>query len=240
MSALATKSPRQRLWLAGGALVAFLLLLVGYLALIGPQRDDTASVRSDVDRTRSANAVLQSRISTLQTQNQRLSTYRAQAVAAMAALPSTSGVPAFLRTLQTLGTRTHTDAVSVTVGTPVDLTLVANGTSTTAGTTGTAATTGTTAGAATTPAAPATPGVLGLPITAQVNGSPSALGQFLQQLQQVQPRAVLITQIIQGTSAGDTGTAAKATGSTLQLTMQAFVAPSMAATTAQLASASGH
>ena len=237
MTALATKSPRQRLWLAGGALVAFLLLLVGYLALIGPQRADTASVRSSVDRTRSANAVLQSRISTLQAQNQRLSTYRAQAVAAMAALPSTSGVPAFLRTLQSLGTKTHTDTVSVTVGTPVDLTSVANGTS---GTTGTAATTGTSTDATAAPAAPATPGVLGLPITAQVNGSPSALGQFLQQLQQVQPRAVLITQIVQGTSGGDTGTVASASGSTLQLTMQAFVAPGMAATTAQLASASGH
>ena len=88
----------------------------------------------------------------------------------------------------------------------------------------------TTAPAAPAPAAPAAgtaptatgTGVYGLPITAQVTGSPVALGQFLQQLQAVQPRAVLITKLIEGTGpvAGS-----KLAGTSLQLTMQAFVAP---------------
>lgn len=57
-------------------------------------------------------------------------------------------------------------------------------------------------------------GVQALPISAQVNGPTDRLAVFLDQLQTVQPRAVLLTHVVEGTQTG---------ASSLQLTMTAFV-----------------
>jgi hypothetical protein len=79
------------------------------------------------------------------------------------------------------------------------------------------------------------PHVYALSIAATVSGSPAQLDQFLTQLQTVQPRAVLISQLTEGS-----GTATGKPGTTsLQLTMQAFVAPVTAAEQAQISAASG-
>jgi Tfp pilus assembly protein PilO len=77
--------------------------------------------------------------------------------------------------------------------------------------------------------------VYALPITIAISGSFTQLDGFLSQLQSVQPRAVLITQLTQGSATSGTG--GKAAATTLSLTMQAFVAPSSAAESAQLAAA---
>ncbi|NJC74195.1 type 4a pilus biogenesis protein PilO [Planosporangium thailandense] len=58
-----------------------------------------------------------------------------------------------------------------------------------------------------------------LPVTLSASGSAAGLNQFLDQLQQVQPRAVLIT------SAGLSADAEPATSYTLSLKTQVFVAP---------------
>jgi hypothetical protein len=69
-----------------------------------------------------------------------------------------------------------------------------------------------------------------------LTGTASQLDQFLTQLQSMQPRAVLISQLTE-TSRSATGKSGATTS--LQLTMQAFVAPSSAAENAQLSAASG-
>ena len=101
----------------------------------------------------------------------------------------------------------------------------------------------TTAAAPTDAAAPAasvatTPGLYAMPITASVSGTAPALSKFLDQLQAVQPRAVLISSI--GMAAGSTGQNQPANSYTLQLTMQAFVAPSSPAEGAALSSSAAH
>ena len=45
-----------------------------------------------------------------------------------------------------------------------------------------------------------------MPITAQISGSVTQLDQFLSQLQSVQPRAVLISQIVESAGGADGGT----------------------------------
>jgi hypothetical protein len=238
MFTMAGKSQKEQLWLIGGVLGAVVLLLIGYFFFISPQRSQTSDVNAQADTVRAQNATLQAHIITLQAESKNLAKYKTELAAAQQALPSTSGLPDFIRTLQSLGTSTRTDAVNLTVGAPTDVSLVAApaaGTPTTTPTTATppAATTPTT-----TPAAGTTASVYGLTITAQINGTTSALDSFLQKLQQVQPRAVLITQITEGsgaTTAGTTGTTSSA--ASLQLTMQAFVAPSSASENAQLAAA---
>lgn len=211
----------ERMWLIGGGVLAAVLFLVGYLFFIAPQRAQTGDVNSKSDSVRTHNATLSARLDALRTQYKDLPRYQAQLAAARSALPATSGVPDFVRSLQSLGNATLTQVSSLTVGQPTTIAppAAAAGSTPSAGAGSTPS-----AGAASTPSAPtsAIPGVYSLAITAQVIGSPAALNKFLEQLQNVQPRAVLITQITEGSSASAAG---PSTGTVLQLTMFAFVAP---------------
>ena len=220
----------QRLWIFLGAVAAALLLVVGWFMFISPQRDQTSSVNSQVSSVRAQNARLQARIRQLQSENVDLAKYQAEVRQAELALPDSSGLPDFLRTLQSIGNATQTVVTSLTVGAPTNLTTVAAATPTA---TKSAASSATSSSATKTPAPGGVGQVFQLPISAAVTGSYAQLDEFLSQLQSVQPRAVLITQLSQTSPAGK----ASATSTTLSLTMQAFVAPSSAAESAQLAAA---
>jgi len=227
------RSSQERLWLLGGGVCAFVMVLIGYFFLISPQRDSTSSVNAQVAAARDQTSLLQNRINALAKQNQDLSRYTADLAQAQLALPSTSGLPDFLRTLQSIGNASLADVTSLTVGPPTDVTSVSGGTPPVA------ASQTATAGPAT-HAVPAGPRVYALSITAQVSGSTTQLGEFLDQLQSVQPRAVLIGQITigsgsPGATSGSSVSANRVT--TMQLTMQAFVAPASDAELAQLSQA---
>jgi hypothetical protein len=225
------RSPKERLWLVAGGLVAFVMILIGYFFFIGPQRSDTDAVDQQVSEANDRNAVLQARVNSLREQNKDIAKYRAAAAQAKLALPDTNGLADFLRTLQSIGSATSTNVVSLNVGTPQPVGQVAAGSSTTSGST-----------ASSTPAAP-TAVVFGLPITAQVSGSVSEVNNFLTQLQAVQPRAVLVTEIGESSGAGSnavvTGNATGSGQAGISLKMYAFVAPGTAAETAQLQQAAG-
>jgi Tfp pilus assembly protein PilO len=212
------RSQAERLWLLGGAIAALLLVLIGYFLLISPQRSQTSSTDAQVSSAQLQNSTLQSRIDTLQRQNKDLATYQSALKQAQLALPATSGLPAFLRTLQTIGSATQTTVAALSVNPPISLT------PTTGATAPTPSSSAPTSASSTGTSAAAGPSIYALPITAQVIGSPAQLEAFLTQLQAVQPRAVLITDISQ--SSGATGSSPGATE--LQLTMQAFVAPDTA------------
>lgn len=220
------RSQAERMWMIGGVVLALLVVVIGYFFFVGPQRDETASLESQAADARSQNSMLESKISSLRSQSANLAKYRSQLTTARQALPATSGLPDFLRTLQSLGNATLTTVKSIDVGQPVDVTTVANGQPTAAPS---AAPTGNAAAIANAPAAAAAGttakpgGVYSLPITAQITGSPGALNGFLQQLQSVQPRAVLITGI---TEASNSTSSKGGDAQSLQLTMSAFVAPS--------------
>jgi hypothetical protein len=81
--------------------------------------------------------------------------------------------------------------------------------------------------------------IYALPITADVSGSPAALGRFLDQLQRVQPRAVLITQLTEKAATSAQNGHAVGGSTSLTLSMQAFVAPASPNESAALAQASG-
>jgi type IV pilus assembly protein PilO len=208
------------LWLIGGGLVGFLIVLIGYFFFISPQRSQTSDINSRVSSAEQQNAILQSRINTLRSQYKNLAKYQADLIATQRALPSTSGVPDFLRTLQTLGSATQTKVTTLTVGPPADVSALAAAAPSAASTATTAPVPG--------PTAPAGPQIYGLTISAQVTGSPTALNRFLEQLQEVQPRAVLIGAINEGVNNGGPGQGSTSATS-LQITMQAFVAPASAA-----------
>jgi hypothetical protein len=232
------RSQTERLWLIAGGLIGFVMLLIGYFFFISPQRSSTASVNAQVAQTESQNSILQSRIESLREQNNNLGKYEAQLAQAHLALPTTSGVSDFLRTLQSLGNATLTDVTSLSVGAPTDM----SGSLQTTAVAATAPPTDTSAPSAAPTSSAAAPGgagsIFALSITATVTGAPNALDKFLDQLQAVQPRAVLITDIVESSGSPTGGNVGPAQAqASLQLTMEAFVAPVSAAENLSLSSA---
>jgi hypothetical protein len=235
------KKQIERLWLFGALVAAFLLVLIGYTMFISPQNTKTSSARSQVSAAEATNKRLQARINALREESKDLPKFQAELTAARQALPSTSGLPDFLRTLQSIGNATLTTVSSLTVGIPADVTQIvsAGGSSSSSGSS--AATTKSGAPAGTTIAGVR---VFSLPINATVNGSTSSLEAFLTQLQTVQPRAVLISTLTETSSAAGAGAAPSAKNTnpnqaSMTLTMQAFVAPGSPSEQAQLSNQTG-
>ncbi|MDT4918685.1 MAG: hypothetical protein QOH89_3385 [Pseudonocardiales bacterium] len=224
------RSQIERLWLVAGGLIAFVMLLIGYFFFVSPQRSNTADVVGRAATVQQQNIVLQARLDALREQNQNLGKYQAELQALQQALPSTSGISDFLRTLQSLGNATLTDVTALTVGQPIAVTPVV------------AAQPTASAGATpeTAPAVIVAPSAYALPINATVSGSAAALSKFLDQLQAVQPRAVLISQLgLSGGAAAESGATASSGAFTLSLTMQAFVVPTTPDEGAALSASAG-
>jgi hypothetical protein len=225
------RTQREKLWLTGGVLVAVLMVLVGYFGFISSQKSQTSAVQEQINVATLRNGELRARLANLSEQNRNLAKYQTDIQQAKLALPDTSGLPDFLRTLQAIGAASQTNVASLSVGTPSDLTAAALPQTGTRGATTGAATPSKTTSSSSGSAAGAGKKVYGLSISAVVSGSTAQLNEFLNQLQTVQPRAVLITAVTEAA-----GTASGATTS-LNLTMQAFVQPASAAEQAGLASA---
>jgi hypothetical protein len=222
------RSQKERLWMIAGGLIAFLMCLIGYFFFISPQRSSTSSVNAQVSDANQKNAALQARINALQEQSKNLARYQAQLAQARLALPAESGIPDFLRTLQSLGSATLTDVTTLTVGQPGPVTAAPAQPTSAASPTSTATSAPTSTATSNAITAPA---VFSMAISATVTGSPTALDKFLDQLQNVQPRAVLITNIAEN-DASTTGAVHGTGQATLSLTMQAFVSPNLPAAAA--------
>lgn len=221
------RTPTEKLWMGGGAVVALLLLLVGYFLLISPQRGQTAQVQQQTSDEQTQDVVLSTRVAALAAQYKNLPAYERQLQQARLALPGTSGMTAFLRTLQSLGNATSTTVSSLSVGPPAPLG-GATAAVPAAPSTGSAPSS---SAAGTATGATGTSGVYSIPLSASVTGAVPDLSAFLAALQSAQPRAVLITQITESATSPVATTSAKRSGdeASLALTMQAFVAPTTSA-----------
>lgn len=101
----------DRLWLIAGAVVIIALVLVGWFFVISPKYAEADEVQEQTASTESQIIVLRKRINELEKQKSKLPQYQAALKASQNALPSDSGLPDFLRQLETSG-----DDVNVTVG----------------------------------------------------------------------------------------------------------------------------
>lgn len=225
-SSLRARTATERWWRLGGAAAALLVVLVAWTFLIGPQRSQTADVVAQGDAARDHNAQLSRRIDALRADNRTLSAYQAAFRSAQLALPADTGIPDLLRSLQTMGTATHTDVSLLNAAPPAPVVAAAPATGTpspSSSPSGSAASTTSTAGTAGTPAAD----VYSMAVSVDVTGSAAALEAFLTRLQTGQPRAVLITQVTEGGpgAVGAAGAPVPSGATSLQLTMQVFVAP---------------
>ncbi|GAA3384545.1 type 4a pilus biogenesis protein PilO [Cryptosporangium minutisporangium] len=193
--AAALRGNTVRLWVAGGVVGALLLIALGGFLLIRPQNARTEELRAQTETAQASVDSLRSRLAEVRSQNSRLAEYRSEYEAARAALPTTLALSTFLRDVQSSATRAGVAVEGLIVGAPTQV----NG------------------------AAGAT--VYALPLTITATGSASKLEGFVNQLQRVQPRAVLVST----TNAVPNESSNSLRGSVLlTLGMRAFVAPTVA------------
>jgi Tfp pilus assembly protein PilO len=182
---------RDRIWIIGGLVAALLLTFLVWQLLIKSQNDTTDSVKQEIDSAQQQVSDSTLQLSRLRADAPNLDKYKAQLAANQAALPTVSSIPAFLDELHAAGQASGVGLVELQVTPPVLIT-------------------GSQAG--TTPTYQLTVTVVGA-------GSDAGITSFLQQLQAVQPRAALLTSVIE--SPGSAGAP-----NSLNLAMQIFVAPS--------------
>jgi Tfp pilus assembly protein PilO len=174
----------DRIWIFAGAIVVVLLSVASWFLLISPKYADAADIRGQTETSRIQQVALEHKIADLRQQSAQLPTFRAALKKSQQALPSDSGMPDFLRQLQTSGNRAKVSVSNISVVTPQ---LVKDSTT-----------------------------LYEVPITLTAKGTTDKLGVFLVQLQNVQPRAVLVESA--------NLTSQSATKAQLDLTLNAFVA----------------
>jgi hypothetical protein len=237
-----TRLQDKRVWLAGGAAAALIVMAIGWVAVINPQLSSTHTLRGQADSARAQNTVLTATVAKLKRQNDNVGQLKATLRAALAGLPFDTGLPAFTRQLADQATQARVTLSSITVGSATSTGGTTAGTTTSAGTTTgpTPAATGApapTAPASTAPA-PAAAGsataVMAIPITLLSKGTNAHEMAFLKAIQVGGPRRALVAStILAGDSTG--GRPSIDTSSTMTIQLSIFSAPLDAAGRAALA-----
>jgi Tfp pilus assembly protein PilO len=191
---------RARNWAVLGAAATVVILALSWLFIIKPQQSNTADLKSQAATEAIQIVHRQHELADLRKQNDDLSAYKAALAQDQLALPSTDGVPDFLRALQAIGVKAGVTVTTIAVQDPAP-----------------AAADGSDGDASVSTGSSLYEVVMSL----VVNGSPAGLTAFLHQVQTAQPRAVLIT--VAGTAPNTQGTAK---GLTLNLTAKVFVSSS--------------
>jgi Tfp pilus assembly protein PilO len=188
---------RDRLWLLGGLIVALILVLVAWQFMIKGQHDQTDSVRNSIATADQQVTTTTNRLNALRADSVNLDKYKAALAADQQALPSDTALPAFVRELQAAAVATSMGIVQLQVGQPAAVVSGSTSTATSAG----------------------GPQVYSVTINVVATGAVDNATAFINQLQAVQPRAILMTTVSE--SPGSTGGNAVQ----LSLTFNAFVAP---------------
>jgi Tfp pilus assembly protein PilO len=180
----------ERLWPLGGAFCALVLVAFGYYFFIRPKHNDTESIKDQASDATVQVAKQRHELADLSRQYEHLGEYKAKLDQGRAALPPADAVPDLLRELQVAGEVTGITVSSVSVGAATDLKDVVGYQ------------------------------VYALPVSLNVTGPTDRVNPFLDQLQQVQPRAVLIGSVNFAPSS-----AAGLDRSSVTINLQAFYAP---------------
>ncbi len=107
-----TLSP-TRLWTIGAAVVAALLVLVGWMVLISPQLDTASASRDEAQRTTESNDLLRARLAVLAEDHANIATLQAELDALHAQFPTSLELSDFVRRLAALATESGASVQSV-------------------------------------------------------------------------------------------------------------------------------
>jgi type IV pilus assembly protein PilO len=108
----------DRLWMLGGAVGVALLVAIGWLGLVKPANDEADALREQTEVSEVQLIALHKRLSDLQQQEAAKATYAAELKRNQQALPAETGMPEFLRQLQTAATAVRVQVTAVDVGAP--------------------------------------------------------------------------------------------------------------------------
>lgn len=111
-----TRMQDRRVWLGGAGLIAVLVAVIAWFAVISPVLSSASSWREEAESTQTQNVVLQAKITKLAEQKQSLGVLTASLRNALAALPVDSGLPAFTRQLTTQAQQNRVALTSISVG----------------------------------------------------------------------------------------------------------------------------
>lgn len=201
---------RAKMWYALAGLLAFVVVAVGWFALVSPQRDSAANLREQLVDQEARNAQTTAQVASLRKQAEGLPELKAKLAALNARVPTADEVPDLLRTITAQATDAGTSLESVSPGA-----LVPPGGAAAAGTTTT------TAGLAT------------LPVQIIVSGDYGSLTAFVKRLESL-PRVLLLDSVqIAEATAGASG------GLTLTVQATAFVSVPQAAVVDSTATGAG-
>jgi hypothetical protein len=232
-----TRSQDKRVWLAGGAALALIVLAIGWVGIINPQLSSTHAVRAQADSARAQNTALAATVAKLKRQNDNVGQLKATLRVALAGLPFDTGLPTFTRQLADQATRTRVTLSSITVGSAASTTTAGTTPATTAGT-GTPVPSASSSSAAPSPSAAPTAApaaaVVAIPISLLSKGTNARQMAFLKAIQVDGPRRALITSTtLTGSATGGQPSVDASSIMTIQLTI--FSAPLDAAGRAALA-----
>lgn len=202
----------DRVWLGGGALLALVVLLVAWFAVISPELTAAGDITDQTVAAQTQNTVAQTKLTKLRSDFANLPTLTATLRQAREALPSGSGLPDFTRQLTTQAATAGVTMKSLTTSTPV-LATSPNAA---------AAKTATTPPAA---GAPSAAGVLlAIPVTVVVEGSVEGHRALLRAVQVDGPRRALLASVVVAPATG-AATASVTAATTMTMQLQVFVAP---------------
>jgi Tfp pilus assembly protein PilO len=109
----------DRLWMTAGAVVVVLLAAVTWFLLVDPKSVEVDELADQTASTTIQATTLRKQIAELESDDKKIVKLTATREALQDALPSDSGVPAFLRQLQASGTDVGVSVTGITVSTPV-------------------------------------------------------------------------------------------------------------------------
>jgi hypothetical protein len=230
----------SRFWLIAGAVVALLVLAIGWEFFISPERDSAASLRSEAANAQVQNATTATQVAKLARLDQNKAQLVDQLQEALDGLPSDSGLSDFTDQVNAQARAHHVTLSSVAVGGfTVPAAPVAADTS--AGTDTSGSDTTAAAGDTTDPAAAAPAATGGLPanvvsisVTLISTGSASDQLAFLHDLRVAGPRRALVTATQMGVPA-TAGTVSVDGSSTMTVQLTVFSAVRTAAERAEFA-----
>jgi hypothetical protein len=184
-----TLAQDKRLWLGGVAVVAALIVLLGWFFLISPELSDASSIREQAESAESQNMVLQAKNAKLKNANDNAAALRAELAAALAELPADSGLAEFTRQLSAQAAANGVTLSSVVVGSAAPF--AADTADAPATTTDTAAATASTAA------------LVAIPITVVAIGPCAGDIAFLQAIQVTGPRRALVSDVLLAPATGE-------------------------------------
>jgi Tfp pilus assembly protein PilO len=111
-----TSEKSDRVWIAGGAAAALLVLVLGYLLLIEPQNAETGAFHEQATAERKRVATMEQHLAQLRKENAHLDEYKAQLTADKLALPGDPDTHKFLLELRAFGDAHHVTLETMTAG----------------------------------------------------------------------------------------------------------------------------